>query len=269
MRHDIIDLVRGGATRADTPRRATATDGGSAAGARDPRSGGAAGIAATAIAPTSVSAPDLSARSVWAPDLSAAGVTSSGVAAAGIGDVTLRRRLARDARLAVRLVGLAYMLLWLITWWVLDHGAAVLGPGTGCRLQRLSDLVLWRCTDVMPIPVVADLVNGVLASTVWAPVVVMAAAIQPEVRLAAVAVIGLHLVGLPAALLIAVRFGARLCDRIARRAPADAPAGDPTVAARASVAEPADRRAAAAPVRAKRVPPMPRATFGLRQAIPS
>jgi hypothetical protein len=192
---------------------------------------------------------------------------------------TIRRRFEDDARLAVRQVGLAYVVLWGITWWTLDHGSMLLGARAGCRLESLSDLVVWTCMSGTRLGVVADLVNGVLASTVWAPAVVLSAASQPEVRLLAVAVVGLHLVGLPAALLVAIRFGVSLCDRIARRPPAgstppalDAPTGDamsPSSAAAedAATATPADvvrlRTACAA-----RPPVMPRSTFGLRQAAP-
>ncbi|MDC7789478.1 hypothetical protein PQJ75_20455 [Rhodoplanes sp. TEM] len=268
MRHHTIDLVRGGTPRDDTPRgdtaRAAVAAGGPAAGALAAAGHGAPGLSAPGLAVPGLAAPGLAAAGPDMPGPVTSGPDTSGPDTPDTGDVTLRRRLERDAQLAVRLVGLAYMLLWLITWWVLGHGAAVLGSGSGCRLQRLSDLVLWRCTDAASVHMVADLVNGVLASTVWAPAVVMAAAVQPEVRLAAAVVIALHLVGLPAALLLAIRFGARLCDRIARRTPA----GDAAPAARASRSGPATRRAAAPPVRAKRVPPTPRATFGLRQAVP-
>ncbi|NVO15933.1 MAG: hypothetical protein HXX10_18015 [Rhodoplanes sp.] len=190
----------------------------------------------------------------------------------------IRRRFEDDARLAIRQVGLAYVVLWGVTWWTLDHAPTLLGSGAGCRLESLSDLVVWSCTSGARLEVVADLVNGVLASTVWAPAVVLSAAAQPEVRLLAFAVVGLHLVGLPAALLVAIRFGVSVCDRIARRPPAgstppalDAPTGDAM-----SPASGAAANAAAVPAGVVRLPPArparppvtPRNTFGLRQAVP-
>lgn len=187
---------------------------------------------------------------------------------------TIRRRFEDDARLAVRQIGLAYVVLWGVTWWTLDHGSTLLGPGAGCRLESLSDLVVWNCASGTRLDVVADLVNGVLASTVWAPAVVLSAVVQPEVRLLAVAVVGLHLVGLPAALLVAIRFGVSLCDRIARRPPAgstpptlDAPTGD---AMSSATSEAVTGRAGPRlpPARRARSPVTPRSTFGLRQAVP-
>ncbi|RAI39140.1 hypothetical protein [Rhodoplanes roseus] len=188
---------------------------------------------------------------------------------------TLRERFEDDARLAVRLVGIAYVALWLVTWWALGHGSAVLGPDRGCRLESLADVFMWSCTTGTRLHVVADLVNGALASTVWAPAVVMSAAMQPEVRLAAFAVVGLHLVGLPAALLVVIRFGTRLCDRIARRGSAvsgpDTPPDDGAPASGgATLAGATTLTGCVQPLRRKARPPVtPRSTFGLRQAIPS
>ncbi|MTW16757.1 hypothetical protein GJ689_11135 [Rhodoplanes serenus] len=129
---------------------------------------------------------------------------------------TLRERLDRDGRLAVRMIGVAYLILWGITWWSLDHGATVLTRFGACRLEPLSELFVWRCLPEAPLPAVVDLLNGVLAATLWAPAVVLAAVSQPDVRLMAAVLVGLHLVGLPAALLVAIRAGVRLCDGVAR-----------------------------------------------------
>ncbi|MFL9828730.1 hypothetical protein, partial [Rhodoplanes sp. SY1] len=159
---------------------------------------------------------------------------------------SVRARLEADARLALRTLGVFYIALWGITWLILAYGGEVLRPDHGCRLEGLSALVLWRCTGGAHLPVVADLANGVLASTVWAPVVVLAAAVQPEVRLVAFLVVGLHVVGLPAALLIAIRGGERLCDRIARRSSAAPPGADPSTSGAESPVAKASRIAAVA-----------------------
>ncbi|CAL8968509.1 hypothetical protein RHODGE_RHODGE_04586 [Rhodoplanes serenus] len=129
---------------------------------------------------------------------------------------TLRERLDRDGRLAVRMIGVAYLILWGITWWSLDHGATVLTSLGACRLEPLSELFVWRCLPEAPLPAVVDLLNGVLAATLWAPAVVLAAVSQPDVRLMAAVLVGLHLVGLPAALLVVIRAGVRLCDGVVR-----------------------------------------------------
>ena len=129
---------------------------------------------------------------------------------------TLRERLDRGGRLAVRMIGVAYLILWGVAWWSLDHGAAVLTSLGACRLEPLSELLVWRCLPEAPLPGLADLLNGALAGTVWAPAVVLAAVSQPDVRLIAVMLVGLHLVGLPAALLVAIRAGVRLCDGVVR-----------------------------------------------------
>ncbi|RAI30806.1 hypothetical protein CH338_26995, partial [Rhodoplanes elegans] len=154
-------------------------------------------------------------------------LVSAGALTDGAG---VRARLEADARLALRTLGVFYIALWGITWLILAYGGELLRPDHGCRLEGLSALFLWHCTGGAHLPVVADLANGVLASTVWAPLVVLTAAVQPEVRLVAFLVVGLHVVGLPAALLIAIRGGERLCDRIARR-PSGAPSGAPSATA--------------------------------------
>ncbi|MFD2181239.1 hypothetical protein [Rhodoplanes azumiensis] len=185
---------------------------------------------------------------------------------------SVRARLEADARLAVYILGIFYIALWAITWLILGHGAALLRPEQGCRLEGLDVLFLWRCVGETHLPVVADLANGVLASTVWAPVVVLTAAVQPEVRLVAFLVVALHVVGLPAALLIAIRAGETLCDRIARRPAAGeraAPAPAPDDPGRTERTPRAASGAPLAPPRPKRPPVTPRKTFGLRRTIPT
>lgn len=197
------------------------------------------------------------------------GPSGAGAPSRGAG---VRARLEADARLAVYILGLFYIALWAITWLILGHGAALLRPEQGCRLEGLDVLFLWRCAGETPLPVVADLANGVLASTVWAPIVVLTAAVQPEVRLVAFLVVGLHVVGLPAALLIAIRAGERLCDRIARRATGTAQAASgptPDAPARPERTRCDPDFAAVSASRPKRPPVTPRKTFGLRQTIPT
>jgi hypothetical protein len=159
------------------------------------------------------------------------------------------------------------MALWAIGWCAIGPGAAMLGRA-GCRITASTpDVFIWSCTVDGPLQLFADLVNGVLASTFLMPVAVAAAVTEPGIRVATLAVVALHVVGFPAALLVAVRMCERFLDRmVGRGRSSDTLAAADTASPEAYCMAPTELRSSGG---AGRKPLAPRDTFGLRGIEPS
>jgi hypothetical protein len=158
---------------------------------------------------------------------------------------------------AVWQIGLGYLGLWTLVFWILAQGPVVFGRSGACRPDLAQVLFYWSCEPGTLIAYAADIANVALTVTVWAPVYLAAATVHPDAIALAAPILALHLVGLPAGLLVGIRLLLVLFDSVAsvlRRRPAAAgPAGaDPS----ARALEEMQRRARPA-VRA-------RSTFGLR-----
>jgi hypothetical protein len=118
--------------------------------------------------------------------------------------------------------GLGYVALWCVTLWTLDHGAAVFGGSGVCRPDLAKVLFYWVCEAASPLALLAAIANAALTVTVWAPVYVAAAAVRPDAIVIAVPIVVVHLVGLPAALLVAIRLMLALFRAVRRLSRRDA-----------------------------------------------
>jgi hypothetical protein len=126
------------------------------------------------------------------------------------------QRLKDYLRIITWQVGLGYLLLWAITFWTLDQGAAVFGKSGVCVPDEAKVLFYWVCDPSSPLTVLASVANAALTATVWAPVYLAAATTQPEAAVLAVPIIALHVIGLPLSLLVLVRLLAGAFDLRAR-----------------------------------------------------
>jgi hypothetical protein len=117
-------------------------------------------------------------------------------------------RLKRYLQIAVWQVGLAYIALWAITFVVLDYGAHLFDGA--CRPVGATVLFYWSCDPSSPLAFAASIANTALTATVWAPVYVAAATVSPGAVALAIPILLVHLIGLPAALLVSIRLLARL-----------------------------------------------------------
>jgi hypothetical protein len=108
--------------------------------------------------------------------------------------------------------GLGYLVLWAITYWALADGAEVFGRSGVCRADSAQVLFYWTCDPASPLQILASVVNFALTATVWAPVFVAAATVQPDAIAVAVPIVAMHVIGLPLALLVVIRVLARACD---------------------------------------------------------
>jgi hypothetical protein len=178
--------------------------------------------------------------------------------------------------------GLGYLLLWAVTFWTLDEGAAVFGRSGVCLPDQAKVLFYWVCETTSPLSILASLANVALTVTVWAPVYVAAATVEPDAMAIALPILAVHLIGLPLGMFVLVRMMATALDlrrRIPGRggpraaAPASGAGAVVSAAPAAGIAVPAAffstapqvRKPAAAPLvvkPAKAVPP--RSEFGLR-----
>jgi hypothetical protein len=120
--------------------------------------------------------------------------------------------------------GLGYLALWGVAYWTLAHGAAVFGGSGVCHADSAQVLFYWACEPASPLAILAAAANFALTATVWAPVFVAAATVDPDAVVIAVPIVTLHLLGLPLGILVLVRLSARTCDavrallrRVARR----------------------------------------------------
>ncbi len=117
-------------------------------------------------------------------------------------------RLKAYLHVATLQLGLAYIALWAITFVALDYGPHIFGGV--CRPVGSQLLFYWMCDSASPLAFVAALANTALSVTVWAPVYVAAATVQPGAIVLAVPILLVHLIGLPAALLVSIRSLARI-----------------------------------------------------------
>ncbi len=128
------------------------------------------------------------------------------------------RRLKDYLRIIAWQTGLGYLLLWAITFWTLDDGARVFGGSGVCLPDQAKVLFYWVCEARSPLSILASLVNVALTVTVWAPVYVAAATVDPNAMAIAVPILAVHLVGLPLGLFVLVRMLATALD-LRRRVP--------------------------------------------------
>src|SRR5215831_7385972 len=133
--------------------------------------------------------------------------------------------------------GLAYLLLWAVTFWTLDEGALVFGK-SGCHPDSAKVLFYWVCEPGSPIGILAGIANTALTVTVWAPVFLAAATVQPDSTAIAGVIIAVHVIGLPLGILATIRMLAaafdwrsRLDNRVRARTPLAQPSGQVAEAA--------------------------------------
>jgi hypothetical protein len=108
--------------------------------------------------------------------------------------------------------GVAYLLLWMVTFWTLYEGASVFANSGVCYPDTATVLFYWVCTTRSPLAILASVANVALTATVWAPVYIAAATVKPEAISIALPIIALHVVGLPLALFVLVRLLATAFD---------------------------------------------------------
>src|SRR5262249_27486461 len=150
--------------------------------------------------------------------------------------ITVMRRLKDYGRLVAWQTGIGYLLLWAVTIWALDEGATVFGKSGVCFPDEAKVLVYWVCERTSPLSILAGVVNFALTATVWAPVYLAAAPVQPDALVVAVPILMLHLVGLPLGILVLIRLMATALD-LRRRISAGRDLPPPATAAPAASAE--------------------------------
>jgi hypothetical protein len=101
--------------------------------------------------------------------------------------------------------GLGYIALWAMTFWTFDWGPAVFGQSGVCRPDAAKVLFYWICDPAHPLAILASVANVALTVTVWAPVYVAAAVVRADAIILAAPILAVHVVGLPTAILVAVR----------------------------------------------------------------
>jgi len=183
------------------------------------------------------------------------------------------RRIRDYLKIIAWQTGLGYLLLWAVTFWTLDEGASVFGKSGVCLPDQAKVLFYWVCEATSPLSILASLANMALTVTVWAPVYVAAATVEPDAMAIAVPILAVHVIGLPLGMFVLVRMMATALD-LRRRIPgrqhaaaASIPAVAPVVPATAAsfFSTAPQRLKIATPVvvrPAKAVPP--RNEFGLR-----
>jgi hypothetical protein len=115
------------------------------------------------------------------------------------------QRLRDYARFLVWSSGLGYLALWAMTMWTLDYGVGVFARSGACRADVGRVLFYWVCDPASPLAMLGTLANAALTLTVWAPVYVYAATVQPDLIIIAGPLVAAHVIGLPAALLVTIR----------------------------------------------------------------
>jgi hypothetical protein len=115
------------------------------------------------------------------------------------------QRLRDYARFLVWSSGIGYLALWATTLWTLDYGVGLFAKSGACRADVGRELFYWACDPASPLAMLATLANAALTFTVWAPVYVVAAIVQPDLIIIAGPIVAAHLIGLPAALLVTIR----------------------------------------------------------------
>jgi hypothetical protein len=165
--------------------------------------------------------------------------------------------------------GLGYLALWGLTLWALDTGSSVFGHSGACRPELATVMFYWVCDLGGPLALLATLANFALTATIWAPVYVAAATVEPGALALALPIVLVHVVGLPMAIFVAMRLSARAFDvmrlMVGRVRPDE-------LAGAAAVGPPAGLVAfAAAEAKPAASPPIvgPRGQFGLRGNNPT
>ena len=87
------------------------------------------------------------------------------------------RRLKDYLRFVAWQIGIGYLLLWAVTFWTLDEGAAVFGKSGVCYPDAAKVLFYWVCEATSPLAILASVANVALTATVWAPVYLAAATV--------------------------------------------------------------------------------------------
>lgn len=110
--------------------------------------------------------------------------------------------------------GLGYLLLWGVTYWTLAEGGSVFGRSGVCHADSAQVLFYWACDPASPLQILASVADFALTATVWAPVFVAAATVDPDAVRLAVPIIALHVIGLPLGILVLIRLLARTFDAL-------------------------------------------------------
>jgi hypothetical protein len=110
--------------------------------------------------------------------------------------------------------GLGYLLLWGLTYWTLAYGGAVFGQSGVCHADSAQVLFYWACDPASPLQILASVANFALTATVWAPVFVAAATVDPDAVILAAPIVAVHVVGLPLGILVLIRALARSFDAV-------------------------------------------------------
>jgi hypothetical protein len=117
----------------------------------------------------------------------------------------LMRRLLDYLFFLFQLSGFGYIALWGLTLWTLGDGAAVFGRSGVCHPDEAKLLFYWVCEPDSSLSLLAMASNTALTATAWGPVYVAAATVKPDAIAIAAPILVAHVVGLPAAIFLAMR----------------------------------------------------------------
>jgi hypothetical protein len=113
--------------------------------------------------------------------------------------------LRRAFRFWLWTAGINYLAAFAVLAWFIVSGAEIRG-NPACRRLDLEIAVYWMCEDPsLWVMFLSNLINVVLTTTLWAPLFVLAAVDIADLRPMALALVGLHAVGFPAALFVVAR----------------------------------------------------------------
>ncbi len=124
------------------------------------------------------------------------------------------RRLRNYCGILAWQTGLGYLLLWGVTYWTLAEGGSVFGRSGVCHADSAQVLFYWTCDPASPLQILASVADFALTATVWAPVFVAAATVDPDAVRLALPILALHVIGLPLGILVLVRLLARAFDAL-------------------------------------------------------
>jgi hypothetical protein len=167
------------------------------------------------------------------------------------------RRLKDYLRFVAWQIGIGYLLLWAVTLWTLDEGANVFGKSGVCYPDQAKVLFYWVCDAASPLAILAGIANVALTATVWAPVYIAAATVEPDAIAIALPIVAVHVFGLPLAIFVLVRGMAAALDLRHRITGRGRSAPLAAVSAKAAAVE---RASPTRPLKQVK----PRAEFGLR-----
>jgi len=122
------------------------------------------------------------------------------------------QRLRDYSRIIAWQTGIGYLLLWAVAIWTLGEGVDVFGKSGVCYPDEARVLFYWVCETSSPLALLASVANGALTVTVWAPVYLAAATVQPAAVPLAAFLVVLHLVGLPLGVFVLARLFAMLLE---------------------------------------------------------